>query len=286
MNNNNIKSSSSWLEWFVGFSDAEGSFQTYPKKRTNSEGVVTHYGVGYSFTISLHSRDKMLLDETKLKLNDVGVLYNHNDGTEVRIAVNDREGLLWLVENVFDKYPLLTAHQVRRYNLLKYGLLNNIKRFDNLEEYNKFALTDYTQENKANVVEQFSPPRPASFTPPANSYLGLGGMFLNVDNWIIGFINGEGCFYHKNNKPVFCIEHTDKHGLELIKKRLGFGPNIIARSPRARDIDNPKKRGVVGTPSYLKTLYLLGFLSHCASLDLLPVGIYRLSLFYINFDNE
>ena len=61
-------------------------------------------------------------------------------------------------------------------------------------------------------------------------------MCLNVDNWIIGFINGvakRGCFYHKNNKPVFCIEHIDKHGLELTKKRLGFGPSIIARSPRA-----------------------------------------------------
>jgi len=115
----------------------------------------------------------------------------------------------------------LTGHQLSRYNLLKYGLLNNIKRFENLEEYNKFALTDYTQENKANVVEQFE----------------MGS--LNVDNWIIGFINGSealrmGCFYHKNNKPVFCIEHIDKHGLfflRKIKKRLGFGPSIIARSP-------------------------------------------------------
>lgn len=38
------------------------------------------------------------------------------------------------------------------------------------------------------------------------------------------------------------MEHTDKHGLELTKKRLGFGPNIIARSPRTRDIENPKKQ--------------------------------------------
>ena len=105
---------------------------------------------------------------------------------------------------------MLTGHQVGRYNLLKYGLLNNIKRFENLEEYNKFVSVDYTQE--INVVEQFE----------------MGS--LNVDNWVIGFINGEGCFYHKNSKPVFCIEHTDRQGLELIKKRLSFGPNIIARS--------------------------------------------------------
>lgn len=108
--------------------------------------------------------------------------------------------------------------------MLKFGLLNSIKRFETIEEYNKFALTEYTQENKVNIVEQFE----------------KGS--LTVDSWIVGFINGEGCFYLKNGKPVFCIEHTSKYGLELIKKRLGFGPSIISRSPRARDKDSPKKQ--------------------------------------------
>lgn len=94
MKKNNLKFSSNWLEWFIGFSDAEGNFQVYPKKRVNSEGVITHYGVGYSFHLALHSRDKTLLDEVQLKLNGVGTMYEHKDGTEVRIAVNDRESLL------------------------------------------------------------------------------------------------------------------------------------------------------------------------------------------------
>lgn len=209
------------IHWLFG---CGREFWYISKKRVNSEGIITHYGVGYSFHLALHSRDKILLDEVQLKLNGVGTMYEHKDGTEIRIAVNDRESLLWLVANVFDQYNLLTAHQVKRYNLLKFGLLNNIKRFETLEEYNKFASMDYATENKANIVESFEK-----------------GV-LNVDNWIIGFINGEGCFYHKNGKPVFCIEHTDKYGLELIKKRLAFGPSIISRSPRARDVDNPKKQ--------------------------------------------
>lgn len=139
-------------------------------------------------------------------MNGVGTLYDHKDGREVRLAVNDRESLLWLVENVFDIYPLLTDYQVKRYNLLKFGLLNSIKRFETIEEYNKFALTEYIQENKVNIVEQFE----------------KGS--LTVDSWIVGFINGEGCFYLKNGKPVFCIEHTSKYGLE------GGGSAALANS--------------------------------------------------------
>lgn len=85
--------------------------------------------------------------------------------------------------------------QKKRYNLLKFGLLNSVKRFDDIEEYNKFVSTDFTDKNELDVVEQ----------------LENGG--LNVDNWIVGFLNGEACFYKKNDKPVFCIEHTDRYGL-------------------------------------------------------------------------
>lgn len=36
-----------WLEWFVGFCDAEGNFQTFPKKRVRVDGS-TYYNVGYA----------------------------------------------------------------------------------------------------------------------------------------------------------------------------------------------------------------------------------------------
>lgn len=54
----------------------------------------------------------------------------------------------FLIENVFDKYPLVTLNQRQRYNLLRTGILKKIKRLDNLEEYTKFkvensVVTDY-----------------------------------------------------------------------------------------------------------------------------------------------
>jgi hypothetical protein len=55
----------------------------------------------------------------------------------------------FLIENVFEKYPLVTLNQRQRYNLLRTGILKKIKRLDNLEEYKKFKIensvvTDYS----------------------------------------------------------------------------------------------------------------------------------------------
>jgi hypothetical protein len=38
------------------------------------------------------------------------------------------------------------------------------------------------------------------------------------------------------NKCNFVIEHTDKEALEIFKHRFSFGPNVIERAPRSRDI--------------------------------------------------
>ena len=40
---------------------------------------------------------------------------------------------------------------------------------------------------------------------------------------------------------MFIIEHTDRQALELIKRRLSFGPNVLERSPRDRDIGKVRK---------------------------------------------
>ena len=111
-------------------------------------------------------------------------------------------------------HPLLTQHQRERYARLKYGVLNNFVRVETLEKYKEFLLL------RRNYVE----------AEIADSYYTLGTAF---DNWILGFINGEGCFYvHKKGHLVFYIEHTDKQVLELIKRRLDLGPNILERGNR------------------------------------------------------
>lgn len=45
-----------WLEWFVGFCDADANFQVFPKKRiyhTKDNKVTEYYNIGYGFHIGL-----------------------------------------------------------------------------------------------------------------------------------------------------------------------------------------------------------------------------------------
>lgn len=209
-----------WIKWFTGFCDAEGNFQLYPKKRVLKSGAISKYNVGLGFHLSLHSRDSELLQVIHSKLNNIGTFYVYKNRDEVRIAVNDRPGLKALVD-IFDLFPLVTIHQYTRYCLLKEFLVNNVKEFKTLDEFNIFKNKCLDNINLASKVLS-----------------GLGDQIASgvFDSWIVGFINGEGCFYMNKGKCNFFIEHTDLQALDIIKKRLSFGPQIVARAPRARDV--------------------------------------------------
>jgi len=113
---------------------------------------------------------------------------------------------------IMELYPLLTIHQSSRYNQLRNGLLNGVSRFNTLVELRDYfsAYVVAIQPSILNVSQQF------------------------IDSWIVGFINGEGCFSHANGATGarFRIEHTDRGVLDMIKLRFSFGPSVIQRAPR------------------------------------------------------
>lgn len=203
-----------WIRWFIGFCDAEGNFQVYPKKRVLKSGAVSKFNVGLGFHLSLHSRDSELLHDIRSKLNNVGVFHLSKTKNDARIAVNDRAGLKYLI-GVFDMFPLVTIHQYTRYCLLKNYLLNDIKEFKTLNEFNEF------KENYLSNIDLSS-----KMLSELDSQIDSG----LLDSWIAGLINGEGCFYLNKGKCNFTIEHTDLQALEIIKRRLSFTPKIIPRT--------------------------------------------------------
>nr|YP_010183904.1 hypothetical protein LI393_mgp05 [Coccidioides immitis]QVG62027.1 hypothetical protein [Coccidioides immitis] len=195
----------------------------FSKKRVLTTGEIVRYNVGYSYHLSLHNRDSNVLKDIQKHLG-IGVIYEYNNKPDCRIAVNKKSDLLYIIENIFDKYPLITKNQTIRYHLLRNGIINNITEFKNLEEYEKYkakSLLFITENINAKNVKLYKD--------------------LNIDNWIVGFINGEGCFYLNKGKYNFFIEHTDKQALELIKTKLLFGPNVLERSKRERDIGKRRK---------------------------------------------
>lgn len=204
-----------WIEWFIGFCDADANFQVFPKVRSylKKDGSPSnYYNIGYGFHISLNIKDLPLLQKIQNLLNGIGHIYVYPSRDEARLSVTKLADLKYLIENVFDVSPLITNHQRSRYAIFRYGILNNVKRVETMEEFKEFL--------NSNV----------ELTPILENYYKEGTAF---DNWIVGFINGEGCFHlHKNGHLVFYIEHTDENSLDLIKKRLELGPNVLDRGNR------------------------------------------------------
>lgn len=147
-----------WLQWFIGFCDAEGNFQVYPKKRVLKSGEISHYGVGHSFHLSLHNRDAAIIKNVKQRLDNIGVIYEYANKPDCRLAVGDRKGLLHLFSTVFDVHPLLAKNQSMRYGLLKNGITTGVKKFKTLEEFNKYKseyLSVASNNNQIDVIDLY-----------------------------------------------------------------------------------------------------------------------------------
>jgi len=116
------------------------------RKRVLKSGDISYYNVGQAYHLSLHSRDALLIKDIQKKLDNIGVIYEYDNKPDCRLAVGDKRGLLSLIENVFDVYPLLANNQFMRYSLLKNGLINAVKKFNTLEEFTKYK-SDYLESH-------------------------------------------------------------------------------------------------------------------------------------------
>jgi len=99
MKNNKIKfvRSEDFSSWFVGFSDAEGSFNIVPKKQN---GKINRFS--FMFVIRLHVDDFNVLGFIQNNLNIGRVV---RDGDECKFLVTDKDGIDKLI-SIFDKYTL------------------------------------------------------------------------------------------------------------------------------------------------------------------------------------
>lgn len=218
-NNNNLNywSKDKFYSWLIGFIDAEGNFQTTKVKRTNKKGIITHYTLQYSFHLSLHIRDKILIEQIKILLDNRGSIFIYETRTEVRLAFVKKEDLRWLLVNVLTKYNLLTKHQLMRLEQLRFGLKNNINRIENLDDFNTIKVFDQSFDQSPDLMN------------------------INKQYWIYwlgGFINGEASFTFVTKKtkkiPRFFIEHTDDRIIYYIKDYFKFGPKVLVRTRDSR----------------------------------------------------
>lgn len=201
-----------WTAWLMGFLDAEGHFQVFPKARVNVKGVTTNYGVGYHIHIGVGLRDLEWLEFIKLQFEGIGKIDPYPHKVEAHYAISRKGVVKWLMDHLLGQHALLTIHQSSRYNQLRSGMINNVTRFDSLQEFRAYfdSFVLATQPLTTNIPQEL------------------------LDAWIVGFINGEGCFSHAEGQTSarFYIEHTHREVLLMIKERSGVEPNVNTRPSR------------------------------------------------------
>ena len=169
-------------EWFSGFVDAEGLF--YIKLRKN------YNNCSFVFEIHLHRDDLPTLIYIQKRLGIGNIRLLKNSAWFYISKIKEIENLI----SIFDIYPLWT-HKQLDYNSFKQGFLNR-------SDYIKVVEIKNNMNRKRINFDGYIIPS----CEELSSY------------WIIGFIEGDGCFTISKMKANFIIVQKDYQILNVIRE--------------------------------------------------------------------
>jgi hypothetical protein len=191
--------------WLTGFIDAEGCFSVniYPNKNKNFE-------MSISFIFHISQKESNILEIIKNYLNMGQIVWDSKLKNIKKYQISSIQNGLKLIE-FLDQYPLKTS-KLLDYENYKQALLfwsnKNNHTKDGLKELEKMT-KDMNNNRNLNERHNFLMNRNFDLDP----------------NWIIGFIDGEGCFYcyiQKDNKsPIIQLSlelSQSTHDLLILKK--------------------------------------------------------------------
>lgn len=255
---NNLQFNDKFIQWFVGFSDAESNFTIHPvynKDRTR----VSRFS--FMFNIELHIDDLNILTIIKDMLN-VGNIRIDEDKYKCTFTVSNKEGILKLIE-IFDKFNLNTTKYLDYLNMKKAFLIYH-DRDKSLNEDNE--IIDLILELKNGMNK-----KRVDFTMPKDHNIVI------TKYWLLGFIEGDGSFFLSRTDfdPMFIIELSDDQLPVLIKikdyleNNLGFDKYSIFKLQISKIIGISKAKVRIGKPTvtlvirniYVLNNYLVPFLN-------------------------
>lgn len=211
--------------FITGFYDAEGSFiiSIYKNNKTNSKLA---WRVQPVFSLHLHLKDLEWLKSIKSFFN-VGVLTVNTDKNDVKYTVNSVEDIVNVIIPHFDKYPLESKKYID-YMLFKSAVLLVKERKHHTDKGLQEVVNIRASLNKG-LTEILSANFPD--TIPVTKPLSRVSDSLN-SNWLLGFIEGEGCFFVSLSKSSLNLTKfytsllfkitQHKRDIELIKRIANF----------------------------------------------------------------
>jgi NADH-ubiquinone oxidoreductase chain 4 len=170
--NKNLESD--FVQWFVGFTDAEGLFAVYVDK----SGLPK-----LSFRITLHMDDLAVLEFIQKKLG-TGVILKSRDTFVYYISkIEELESKLF---PIFDSFPLNTSKNLDYLIFKKVYYLKKSKTYRTPQGLSAIK----------KILSQLNNNR-TDFTQPKDHSIRI------TPGWVIGFIEGDGNFYIQRKKTSF-----------------------------------------------------------------------------------
>lgn len=177
----------SFIEWFVGFTDAEGNFTI----GIDSRGKFTRFN--FRFMIGLHIDDQPVLEFIQSKLK-CGRIEQNKEKTASYFIISDVASLKSVLIPIFESFPLNTSKHLD-YLSFKEALLLEVGGSEDRDRL------DYT--NKVLSIKNSMNKNRREFTLP------IGHVRVTL-SWILGFIEGDGSFHLRRNTltPTFSLTLT------------------------------------------------------------------------------
>jgi len=193
--NENSNSNEEFLQWFVGFTDAEGCFLIHTKN---------YKEVHFIFQITLHIDDSAVLYFIRKNLG-IGVI--SITGNTCSFKVHSFKIIVERLLPIFDKYSLLTHKQLNYRDWKEAILLKKLaKEKNNSIDINILKKIKNIKENMNELRTVFD-----------NYFISIN---MVSKYWLLGFVEGDGSFHFTNTQAVFSITQKDKQVLEIISTFL------------------------------------------------------------------
>lgn len=187
--------SSEFINWFVGFVDAEGHFSINPNSSWTS--------VSFRFVIELHVDDIEILHKIEKTLG-VGWVNKHKIRSSASYYVTNLEDIVRVIIPLFQEFPLQTTKHLDYISFCKAVQLK-------LNSENYGAKTRLSRADLIKIKKLKTNMNHGRLTIGDKELVNLHNKVSINKWWLQGFVEGEGTFGYKHLVPYFQVAQHKKN---------------------------------------------------------------------------